>query len=238
MSGKALSRNDSHEWHPYVRQYGYYDPVTVGSIDGTDTTPHDRAIHRALSSSYKPKGQALYWNPKAILFIGRLPYYTSKVCLQEALNKLLDSQLKNKPSGKHTSKRRNRGRSPFSSNGHDDEEIWPKVHIVHNAVTGYPCGYAFAYFSSELDVEHVLRNWCSQTTPATSYRGIKDERHCGLDIPNGDKVILEPYFGGTLSGWRPRRLGGGLGGRKEAGQLRFGGVARPFRRPFIGHAVQ
>ncbi|VDO01608.1 unnamed protein product [Rodentolepis nana] len=44
-------------------------------------------------------------------------------------------------------------------------------------------------------------------------------------------MILEPCFSRTLPGWKPRRLGGGLGGFKESGQLRFGGIARPFRRP-------
>ncbi|KAG2332209.1 hypothetical protein Bca52824_003389 [Brassica carinata] len=35
-----------------------------------------------------------------------------------------------------------------------------------------------------------------------------------------------------MSGWIPRRFaGGGLGGRKESGQLRFGGRERPFRAP-------
>lgn len=36
----------------------------------------------------------------------------------------------------------------------------------------------------------------------------------------------------TLKGWKPRRLGGGFGGKKESGQLRFGGRARPFQRPY------
>lgn len=54
----------------------------------------------------------------------------------------------------------------------------------------------------------------------------------------------------TLPGWKPRRLGllhsnalmysldgytgnlgGGFGGKKESGQLRFGGKDRPFRKP-------
>ncbi|KAM3182026.1 hypothetical protein ACTXT7_013222 [Hymenolepis weldensis] len=43
-------------------------------------------------------------------------------------------------------------------------------------------------------------------------------------------MILEPCFSRTLPGWKPRRLGGGLGGFKESGQLRFGGIARPFRQ--------
>ncbi|CAH8850759.1 unnamed protein product [Trichobilharzia szidati] len=241
-----MVKNDSHEWHPYIHQYGYYDPVTAGSIDGTDTIPHDRAVHRALSSSYKPKCQMHNWNPKAIIFIGRLPYYTTEICLQKALNKLLTMHRKEKQSFR----RRNRSRSPFASDKHDDsdeegdaDDIWPKVNIVHNVVTGYPCGYAFAHFASEVDADRVLRNWYSQTatdtnttsttTSNTSHRRIRNDKHCGLDIPNGEKVILEPYFSGTLPGWRPRRLGGGLGGRKEAGQLRFGGIARPFRRPIL-----
>lgn len=36
----------------------------------------------------------------------------------------------------------------------------------------------------------------------------------------------------TLKGWKPRRLGGGFGGKKESGQLRFGGIARPFKKPY------
>jgi len=31
--------------------------------------------------------------------------------------------------------------------------------------------------------------------------------------------------------------GGGLGGRKESGQLRFGGRDRPFRAPLYGFAL-
>ncbi|KAF1789687.1 hypothetical protein GQ600_13274 [Phytophthora cactorum] len=34
-----------------------------------------------------------------------------------------------------------------------------------------------------------------------------------------------------MKGWKPRRLGGGLGGKKESGQLRFGGRDRPFKPP-------
>ncbi|VDQ15231.1 unnamed protein product [Trichobilharzia regenti] len=110
---------------------------------------------------------------------------------------------------KQSFRRRNRrSRSPFASYKHDDasddEEgdavgIWPKVHIVHNVVTGYPCGYAFAHFASEVDAERVLRNWYSQTatetnttstTSNTSHRRIKNEKHRGLDIPNGEKDFI------------------------------------------------
>lgn len=36
----------------------------------------------------------------------------------------------------------------------------------------------------------------------------------------------------VMEGWIPRRLGGGLGGKRESGQLRFGGGLKPFRTPF------
>lgn len=32
-------------WHPIAR---VYHPLTAGSIDGTDTRPHDRAVERAI----------------------------------------------------------------------------------------------------------------------------------------------------------------------------------------------
>ena len=47
------------------------------------------------------------------------------------------------------------------------------------------------------------------------------------------QLLVELECERTLTGWVPRRLGGGFGGRKEAGQLRFGGLDRPFRKPII-----
>ncbi|KAJ1410780.1 hypothetical protein SESBI_21588 [Sesbania bispinosa] len=34
-----------------------------------------------------------------------------------------------------------------------------------------------------------------------------------------------------MPGWIPRRLGGGLSGKKESGQLQFGGREKSFRAP-------
>lgn len=36
----------------------------------------------------------------------------------------------------------------------------------------------------------------------------------------------------TVPGWVPRRFGGGVGGKKPSGQMRFGGRDCPFRAPF------
>ncbi|CAL8084177.1 unnamed protein product [Calicophoron daubneyi] len=242
-------KSDLNVWYPQIRSYGFYDPVMAGSIDGTDKVPHDRAILRVLNASYKPVCSSyIGFTPKATVFVGRLPYTVDEPTLFEALRKLLLSSKSRssrhwrsrspQPRSRHadeddkTSKdrraRRQRSRSPFAS----PESVstkWPKIRIVRNVVTGYPCGYAFACFESADDAARVLSSWQHQCNRFCPQGKAKPQ---GLDIPNGEKVILEPALGETLPGWRPRRLGGGLGGRKEAGQLRFGGVARPFRRPF------
>ena len=36
------------EWAPYSVEYGFYSPLMSGSIDGTDTRPHDRGVVRAM----------------------------------------------------------------------------------------------------------------------------------------------------------------------------------------------
>jgi U11/U12 small nuclear ribonucleoprotein SNRNP35 len=49
---------------------------------------------------------------------------------------------------------------------------------------------------------------------------------------NGHLLLIEDVASKKLIGWKPRRCGGGLGGKKESGQLRFGGSERPFKKPF------
>lgn len=44
------------------------------------------------------------------------------------------------------------------------------------------------------------------------------------------KILVDFERGRTVEGWVPRRFGGGLGGKKESGQIRFGGRDRPFKR--------
>ncbi|PHU21267.1 U11/U12 small nuclear ribonucleoprotein 35 kDa protein [Capsicum chinense] len=50
-------------------------------------------------------------------------------------------------------------------------------------------------------------------------------------IIDGSEIIVDYNRQRLMAGWIPRRLGGGLGGKKESGQLRFGGRERPFRAP-------
>ena len=47
-------------WHPLVVDHGFYSPLMSGSIDGTDSTPHDKAIRRALEASCRVYGHIPY----------------------------------------------------------------------------------------------------------------------------------------------------------------------------------
>ena len=89
------------------------------------------------------------------------------------------------------------------------------IHLVRDIVTGFSKCYAFIEFDSE--------------------KSLRNAYHDGQEMPINDKPILVDYeHGRNLKNWVPRRLGGGFGGRKESGQLRFGCVDRPFRRPISG----
>lgn len=84
-----------------------------------------------------------------------------------------------------------------------------QAHIVRDIVTGSSRGYGFVTFSSTVEAENA---WA--------------DGHI-FNLLGAD-IIIEKEFGRKMRNWIPRRLGGGLGGRKESGQLRFGGCARPF----------
>lgn len=79
-------------------------------------------------------------------------------------------------------------------------------------MTGMPKGYAFIEYENELDAE---------------------EAYCKTNKMNidGNIIFVDFECERLLKGWRPRRVGGGFGGKKESGQLRFGGRDRPFKKP-------
>jgi U11/U12 small nuclear ribonucleoprotein SNRNP35 len=164
-------------WTPVALEY---NPVLVGSIDGTDTIPHDRAIVRALNARYHPN-KGVIGDPACTLFVGRLNYATTEYVIEKT----------------------------FSAYG-----PVRRVRLVRDVVTGISRGYAFVEF---FDVQ-TTRKACREAT--------------GLELD--DKQLFIDYeCERTLNGWVPRRLGGGFSGRKESGQLRFGGRDRPFRKPII-----
>ncbi|KAL8610753.1 hypothetical protein ACOMHN_016736 [Nucella lapillus] len=86
--------------------------------------------------------------------------------------------------------------------------------LVRDLVTGFSKCYGFVEFENEKAV----------------HRAYLEGKNMTID----EKEILVDYeHERTLKNWVPRRLGGGFGGRKESGQLRFGGRDRPFRKPIM-----
>lgn len=167
---------DSYEsFNPYAK---VYDPIKIGSIDGTDTEPHDRAIIRAINSEYYPN-RHVKGKPQCTIFVARLNPKTTKDTIKDI----------------------------FSQYG--------KIHrfrMVKDIVTGMPKGYTFIEYENVAAAEEAYRK---------AYKMVVDGRELFIDF-ECERL---------LKGWKPRRLGGGFGGRKESGQLRFGGRDRPFKRP-------
>ncbi len=164
-------------WSPLAR---VYNPLQAGSIDGTDTVPHDRAIWRAMNATYQPS-HLVKGDPDCTLFVARLHPDTSEETLEKT----------------------------FSKYGYVH-----RVRLVRDAVTGFSKRYAFIEYEDE----------------ETCRRAFKAAQRIQIDDMN---VFVDKENERTLKGWIPRRLGGGFGGKKESGQLRFGGRDRPFRKPIL-----
>lgn len=71
-----------------------------------------------------------------------------------------------------------------------------KICMIQNRVRGKPRGYAFIEYKKEKDMHDAYK------------------RADGKRI-DGKRVLVDVERGRTNKGWLPRRLGGGLGGRKE-----------------------
>lgn len=87
-----------------------------------------------------------------------------------------------------------------------------RLRLVKDLVTGFSKGYAFVEYKEERALLKAYRD----------ADGLVIDQH---------EIFVDYELERTLKGWIPRRLGGGLGGKKESGQLRFGGRDRPFRKP-------
>ena len=77
-------------------------------------------------------------------------------------------------------------------------------------VTGYSMGYAFVEYRHEEDFTSAFYS---------THRQFID----------GAQIMVDFMRNKTVPGWIPRRLGGGIGGKKQSGQMRFGGRDCPFR---------
>ncbi|XP_041657759.1 U11/U12 small nuclear ribonucleoprotein 35 kDa protein [Cheilinus undulatus] len=87
-----------------------------------------------------------------------------------------------------------------------------RLRLVRDIVTGFSKGYAFIEYKEERSI-------------------VRARRDANKLVVDQHEVFVDFEQERTLKGWVPRRLGGGQGGKKESGQLRFGGRDRPFRRP-------
>ncbi|XP_003744159.1 U11/U12 small nuclear ribonucleoprotein 35 kDa protein [Galendromus occidentalis] len=81
------------------------------------------------------------------------------------------------------------------------------LHLVRHKISRASQGYAFLTFKHSADVNRAIALHGSEI--------------------GGKRILVEREVGRLLPGWKPRRLGGGFGGRKESGQMRFGGRACP-----------
>jgi U11/U12 small nuclear ribonucleoprotein SNRNP35 len=163
------------DWTPLAKKYC---PLMTGSIDRTDTEPHDHGIIRALSSSYRPN-KDVAGDPNCTVFVSHLNPKTDEETLE----------------------------SEFSYFGGIS-----KIRLVRDIVTGHSRCYAFVEFNEERSA-------------------IRAERDGHLMEIDGREILVDFELERTLPGWVPRRLGGGFGGKKESGQLRFGCKDRPWRKP-------
>ncbi|CAJ1063961.1 U11/U12 small nuclear ribonucleoprotein 35 kDa protein [Xyrichtys novacula] len=87
-----------------------------------------------------------------------------------------------------------------------------RLRLVRDIVTGFSKGYAFIEYKEERSI-------------------VRARRDANKLVVDQHEVFVDFEQERTLKGWVPRRLGGGQGGKKESGQLRFGGRDRPFRKP-------
>ncbi|CAJ0649853.1 700_t:CDS:2 [Entrophospora sp. SA101] len=72
------------------------------------------------------------------------------------------------------------------------------IRIIKNKLTGKPRGYAFIEFEREKDMK-------------AAYKGADGVKLLGR------RILVDVERGRTVKGWRPRRLGGGLGGTRIGG---------------------
>lgn len=87
-----------------------------------------------------------------------------------------------------------------------------RCRIVRDIITGQSKQYGFIEFDSRDCVHDAVKHMKSRI--------------------DDSEIIVDYEHERLMKGWKPRRLGGGFGGRKESGQLRFGGRARPFQKPY------
>ncbi|KAI9297997.1 hypothetical protein K502DRAFT_362737 [Neoconidiobolus thromboides FSU 785] len=87
------------------------------------------------------------------------------------------------------------------------------IKLIRNIITGESKRYCFIQFSTYDECKRAYQE-------AKKYK------------IQGKKILVDYERDRIMKNWKPRRLGGGLGGQKESGQLRFGGRDKPFKPPY------
>ncbi|XP_064620535.1 U11/U12 small nuclear ribonucleoprotein 35 kDa protein-like [Lineus longissimus] len=87
--------------------------------------------------------------------------------------------------------------------------------LIRDIVTGFSKRYAFIEYEDEVSACRAVREAKNRV------------------VLHHSEILVDFECGRKLPGWVPRRLGGGFGGKKESGQLRFGGIDRPHKKPFL-----
>ncbi|RWS21198.1 U11/U12 small nuclear ribonucleoprotein 35 kDa protein-like protein, partial [Leptotrombidium deliense] len=91
------------------------------------------------------------------------------------------------------------------------------IRLVRDIITGHSKRYAFIEYKHRRDAA----------------RAVEKTHNMFID---GRKILVDFECERKMSGWKPRRLGGGFGGNRNSGQLRFGCKDRPFKKPiFVPH---
>lgn len=81
-----FQENILQNWTPYAIKY---DPLKAGSIDGTDTEPHDKAVSRAMQMHYEPPHN-LESKVERTLFVARFGPKVTKQDLKEVISQLYE----------------------------------------------------------------------------------------------------------------------------------------------------
>jgi U11/U12 small nuclear ribonucleoprotein SNRNP35 len=217
-----MKRHHHHQQHhhnplPHSVWYAHeYNPKAVGNIDGNDedhTMFHDKALVRAQESAYDvSRDLNIQGDPYCTLFVARLHADTSEATLHSVFGRFGDIR---------------------------------RLRLVRHIVTQESRGYAFIEYVRERDFEAAF--YAANRYPKIDDRGAIERIGCcnvlrfivyiNLSMYNdahrmmidGRMILVDYERERVMKGWKPRRLGGGLGGKKESGQLRFGGRDKPFR---------
>lgn len=109
------------------------------------------------------------------------------------------------------------------------------VKLVRDVLTGRSRGYAFVEYERSDDLKRAISVGffppLLDSVIAVKLKQRDGKKRGVRHEILGREVVVDVERGRQQPGWIPRRFGGGLGGQKQSGQLRFGGPTKPFLPP-------